>query len=352
MTEPLKIPKELFSRKNLEVLNLSGYPYENGNSSWVDYHLPPQIAQLPTLKKLKLSSTNLLGLPKELATLKKLEELDLSNNRHMSEFPLVITQLENLRVLRLKNVWISVLPREITRLTNLQLLDLTDTHIGEIHDDIIPFLKRIKLVGGMDLDLRQEDPSTFTADRMVEVYKEGENTPGHDTGNFRFMLATTTRPETITGAHLAQMNFGSPDYAGDGMLGTMSRPETIDISFIVEQLNATTRSKLIDKIGIERFIRESGAIKYDEDKSGILWRRVMRQFVEGDMGAKAYSYETDDIWQAVQFRKTKTKPKKGYRQTYFVEVPGHIESVFEASQPKIETVQEAVARIAEMTPKK
>ena len=38
----------------------------------------------------------------------------------------------------------------------------------------IPFLERIKLKGGMDLDIRQADPSTFTADRMVQAYIIGK----------------------------------------------------------------------------------------------------------------------------------------------------------------------------------
>ena len=93
MSEPLKIPKELFSRQNLEELCLTRKADYSGWVSLEYHHLPPEIAQLPTLKKLWLFSSNLRGLPKELAALKKLEELDLSNNEYMSEFPLVITAI-------------------------------------------------------------------------------------------------------------------------------------------------------------------------------------------------------------------------------------------------------------------
>ena len=187
-------------------------------------------------------------------------------------------------MLRLNNTGISVLPREITRLTNLQHLDLTDTRIREIHDDVFPFLKRIKLEGGMDLDIRQADPSTFTGDRMVQAYNNGRDITGKAEENLWFMVENSTRLETITGAHLAQLDFGFHRFKGDGMLEKMTRPETIDISFIVEQKNIRTRLKLIEKIGIERFVHESGAIKYHEDESGILWRRVMRQTIEGANG--------------------------------------------------------------------
>lgn len=84
------IPSDVFSRTDLETLNLSNNALTGAPQA--------EIRHLQNLKVLNLSANNLTGLPAELGQLRKLEILDASNNR-LTGLPLELGNLTQLRVL-------------------------------------------------------------------------------------------------------------------------------------------------------------------------------------------------------------------------------------------------------------
>jgi Leucine-rich repeat (LRR) protein len=84
------IPSDVFSRTDLEKLNLSKNRLTGAPQS--------QIGQLKSLKSLDLSNNALTGLPAELGQLTKLETLNVSNNK-LTGLPMELGNLTQLRVL-------------------------------------------------------------------------------------------------------------------------------------------------------------------------------------------------------------------------------------------------------------
>lgn len=88
-----KIPSDVFSRTDLEALDLSGNALEGAPQA--------EIRHLQNLKTLDLSGNNLTGLPAELGQLKNLETLNVSNNE-LTGLPLELGNLTRLRVLDIR----------------------------------------------------------------------------------------------------------------------------------------------------------------------------------------------------------------------------------------------------------
>jgi Leucine-rich repeat (LRR) protein len=110
------IPKEVFTFKNLQVLNLS---------------------------KNKLTS-----IPAEIGMLKKLEVLDLSAN-NIDSVPPQIGKLVNIKKLILNQNVIATLPPEIGNLTKMIFLDMWGNEIQELPKEITKLQNTLKV-----LDLR------------------------------------------------------------------------------------------------------------------------------------------------------------------------------------------------------
>lgn len=87
-----KIPSDVFSRTDLEQLNLSNNKLTGAPQA--------EIRFLVNLKVLNLSDNALTGLPAELGQLRYLEVLDVSNNQ-LTGLPLELGNLTQLRVLDL-----------------------------------------------------------------------------------------------------------------------------------------------------------------------------------------------------------------------------------------------------------
>ncbi|MDQ7814684.1 MAG: leucine-rich repeat domain-containing protein [Patescibacteria group bacterium] len=84
------IPSDVFSRTNLESLDLSDNRLTGAPQA--------EIRHLQKLKNLDLSGNDLTGLPAELGQLKDLEVLDVSDNR-LTGLPLELGNLTQLRIL-------------------------------------------------------------------------------------------------------------------------------------------------------------------------------------------------------------------------------------------------------------
>ncbi len=87
-----KAPDYIFSRKDLESLNLSNNELAGS--------LQAEIRHLQNLKTLNLSRNNFTGVPAEIGQLEKLEILDLSYN-NLTGLPYELGNLANLKVLNL-----------------------------------------------------------------------------------------------------------------------------------------------------------------------------------------------------------------------------------------------------------
>lgn len=87
-----KVPEYIFSRTNLEELNLS-------NNS-LGGALPSQVGNLQKLKVLNLSNNKFTGVPAEVGRLGNLEVLNLSNNE-LTGLPMELGNLSKLKLLDL-----------------------------------------------------------------------------------------------------------------------------------------------------------------------------------------------------------------------------------------------------------
>ena len=87
--------------------------------------LPPEIAELTSLRMLDLSRNQLTVLPPEISKLTNLIILNLSDNQ-LTALPPEIGKLTNLTTLDLWNSQLTALPHELSKLTNLTTLALDD----------------------------------------------------------------------------------------------------------------------------------------------------------------------------------------------------------------------------------
>lgn len=87
-----KVPDTVFSKTNLEVLNIS-YNQLTGAAQG-------EIRKLQNLQVLDLSNNSMTGVPAEIGQLENLEVLDLSNNS-LTGLPNQLGNLKNLKVLNI-----------------------------------------------------------------------------------------------------------------------------------------------------------------------------------------------------------------------------------------------------------
>lgn len=100
----------------------------------ITYELP-QLKQMPQLRNLSLSGSNLTEVPQEVTELNNLLYLELSNNK-LSELPPEIENLKNLRNLILAYNNLSFLPIEITNLNYLEMIDLSYNQFTKIPPEL------------------------------------------------------------------------------------------------------------------------------------------------------------------------------------------------------------------------
>lgn len=110
----LKLPAELFTIEDLEVLNLE-------ENNFTD--LPQEISRLKNLKELNLRKTGITSLPESIGELQNLESLNLNYCHSLRSLPKRIGDLKNLKRLSLWS-YSGKIPDSVTRLTGLEELDI------------------------------------------------------------------------------------------------------------------------------------------------------------------------------------------------------------------------------------
>lgn len=98
-------------------------------------------------------------------------------------------------------------------------------------------------------------------------------------------------------------------------------PESITVARIEREKNVETRSILIERYGLERFLKDSGARKLSEDECGVLYRKVF----------EASDALLDEPLVVVMVNNSTPEPDGTHKQ-YFLRVP-----------PNVSTAREAVA---------
>lgn len=89
------------------------------------------LTDLLALKKLELTSRNLVTIPSEIGALTNLEELHLSKNC-LTALPSSIRQLKHLRSLSVDNNKLTILPAELSQLTMLEQFSAVSNHLTSI----------------------------------------------------------------------------------------------------------------------------------------------------------------------------------------------------------------------------
>lgn len=141
----LRFDRVLGSSKRVTGIDLVGPFLEGGPLTGT---LPPELAELEYLEKLRLPSNRLTGsIPASIGSLHRLEILRLDGSSLTGSIPPEIMNLSRLRILFLTGLS-GQIPRDIGRLTNLESLWLGSHLTGTIPDSIGD-LSRLK-----DLNLR------------------------------------------------------------------------------------------------------------------------------------------------------------------------------------------------------
>lgn len=98
----------------------------------------------------------------------------------------------------------------------------------------------------------------------------------------------------------------------------IEEPESINVDRIERERNVETRSILIERYGLERFLKDSGAVKISEDECGVLYRKV---FTSSDS-------MTDEPLVVVMVNNSTPEPD-GTSKQYFLRVPPGVRSARE-----------------------
>lgn len=124
------IPDSVFLHTGLVTLSVTGMDCDYGDHEhcWMLGEIPPAIGKLVNLRHLSLTIHAFTGLPAEMASLIRLEVLDLTDNVPLTDVT-VVSRLTSLHTLHLYGCSINKLPNDIGRLQHLRELGLTGNPI-------------------------------------------------------------------------------------------------------------------------------------------------------------------------------------------------------------------------------
>ncbi len=135
-----KIPDSVFSTTNLRHLSISGMDCDVRESRnvtcWMIKELPPEIKNLKNLTTLTLTLTAMQTIPIELAELKKLKVLVLTDNSGLSDIGF-LTKIQSLEFLYLYGCGLTKLPHNIGDLKNLKELGLVGNPLDKAEQERI-----------------------------------------------------------------------------------------------------------------------------------------------------------------------------------------------------------------------
>jgi hypothetical protein len=126
-----RIPDSVFQMTALKHLAISGMDcHQSGRDCWMISEIPSAIKNLEQLRSLSLTLQAIERLPLELAALKDLESLDLTDNANLSDIG-VITQMQGLKHLYLFGCRLTKLPADLSGLKKLERLGLTGNNLSD-----------------------------------------------------------------------------------------------------------------------------------------------------------------------------------------------------------------------------
>lgn len=127
-----KIPDSVFQMIELRHLAISGMDCDYGDhlNCWEINELPPQISNLKKMTTLRLTVNSISKIPVELAALKNLKLIDLSDNAGLVNFG-GISQLSSLEYLYLYGCGLTKLPDNIGDFKNLKELGLVGNKLDK-----------------------------------------------------------------------------------------------------------------------------------------------------------------------------------------------------------------------------
>ncbi|MDF2190657.1 leucine-rich repeat domain-containing protein [Paraflavitalea sp. CAU 1676] len=128
------MPAETGQLKNLCFLTIS---HNGQNIEAATLHLPDQLGDLENLERLDLSSNQLSRIPSWIASLSKLEYLEMRENNQIDAIPGFINELKNLYLLDLEACSIKHIPKELCKLPEFKVLNITENKITDIPEKII-----------------------------------------------------------------------------------------------------------------------------------------------------------------------------------------------------------------------
>jgi Leucine-rich repeat (LRR) protein len=130
------IPKEIFTFKDLEYLDLSKNKLDS---------IPKDIVKLKKLRVLILSRNNLKEISKEIYKLTNLKILNISSN-DITVLPKGISSLFQLEELNIWNTSINNLPNDIEKIKPLKVVDMRGILLNyETQEDLFELLPGVKL---------------------------------------------------------------------------------------------------------------------------------------------------------------------------------------------------------------
>lgn len=126
------IPDSVFRMKELKSIFIQGMDCDYGDHTQCREitEIPAEIKNLTALVSLHLTVNSIRKLPAEMAALKQLKVLNLSDNAGLQSYD-VITELPGLEILHLYGCNLSRLPENIANLTHLKELGLAGNHFDE-----------------------------------------------------------------------------------------------------------------------------------------------------------------------------------------------------------------------------
>lgn len=127
-----KMPESVFLMKNLRHLSITGMDCDVGDHSncWMLKVLDTKIINLKNLATLSLTLNAIQKIPNELAELKNLKFIDLTDNSGLSNIT-TLTKIKSLEYLYLYGCGLTKLPDNIGDLTNLKEIGLVGNHIDK-----------------------------------------------------------------------------------------------------------------------------------------------------------------------------------------------------------------------------
>ena len=117
---------------HIEYLTINGMDCDYGDvvNCWMIKEIPTSIKNLKELKSLSLALNAIVTIPIELASLKKLIAIDLTDNAGLREIE-TLTKIETLEYLWLYGCGLTKLPKDISNLKNLKQLGLVGNNLDK-----------------------------------------------------------------------------------------------------------------------------------------------------------------------------------------------------------------------------